>query len=85
MTPLQEHAKNLSFSQRKLLGIARALLTRKKIILLDEPFEGLSEEIIANIIVILHEMRVNHTIVVIAQNKQINLKFDKKIRLNAPL
>ena len=82
-TPLQEHAKNISFSQRKLLGIARALLTKKKIILLDEPFEGLSEEIIANIIVILHEMRLNHTIVIIAQNKQVNLKFDKRIQLNA--
>jgi ABC-type bacteriocin/lantibiotic exporter with double-glycine peptidase domain len=40
---LENGGANLSAGQRQLLRIARGLMTNKKILLLDEPFEGLDD------------------------------------------
>jgi len=77
-----ENGKNISSSQHKILLIARALLTNKKIILLDEPFEGLDDALKEHIFNLLSELKGVHTIVVIDKNKYQSLKYDNVIDLN---
>jgi branched-chain amino acid transport system ATP-binding protein len=52
-----ELAFNLSYGQRKLLEIARALSMNAKIYLLDEPFAGLFKEMVKLIAGIVKELR----------------------------
>lgn len=47
---LGQFAGRLSFGQKKLLGLACAIASRAKLILLDEPAAGLSAAIISNVI-----------------------------------
>lgn len=49
-------ASELSYGQRKLLEIARALLVDVPIYLFDEPFAGLFPEMVRHIVDILHEL-----------------------------
>ncbi len=77
-----ENGKNISYSQRKILMLARALLTNKKILLLDEPFDGLDELLVEKIITIIKEYKANHTVVIIDRSKQHRLSYDQEIQLN---
>lgn len=79
--PIFENGKNISYSQRKILMLARALLTNKKILLLDEPFEGLDESLVNKIVAILEQYRTNHTILIIDRNKQHSLQYDLELQL----
>ena len=79
--PIFENGKNISYSQRKILMLARALLTNKKILLLDEPFEGLDESLVNKIVALLEDYRTNHTILIIDRNKQHSLQYDFELSL----
>jgi len=79
--PIFENGKNISFSQRKILLLARALLTNKKILLLDEPFEGLDKEFVKIIAKVIAEYKLNHTVIVIDRNRNDLLKYDLEIYL----
>jgi ABC-type branched-subunit amino acid transport system ATPase component len=62
-------AANLSYGQRKLLEIGRALAMRADILLLDEPFAGLFPEMVKTIVGIVRELRrEGKTIVLIEHN-----------------
>lgn len=76
-----ENGKNISYSQRKILMMARALLTNKKILLLDEPFEGLDKVLVQKIVSIIQEYSSNHTVIIIDRNKQHNLQYDFELQL----
>jgi len=66
---LEEGAKNLSAGQRKLLQIARALLTRKKIILLDEVFTGLDKPSRDRVCESLKKLDEKRTIVLVSNDQ----------------
>ena len=67
-----ELAANLSYGQRKLLEIARAISTQAEIYLLDEPFAGLFPEIIKTVSVIIKNLKQEgKTVILIEHNMEI--------------
>jgi branched-chain amino acid transport system ATP-binding protein len=52
-----EYAGNLSGGQRKLLEMARALLTDPDMLLLDEPFAGVNPTLEERLLEHIHELR----------------------------
>lgn len=65
-------ARDLSYGQRKLLEIARALATDADIFLFDEPFAGLFPEMVKTVSGILRELRdENKTVILIEHNMDI--------------
>lgn len=62
-------AGQLSYGQKKLLEIARAMITRSEIYLLDEPFSGLFPEMIEMVAGLIEDMKANgKTIILIEHN-----------------
>ncbi|MFC6824793.1 ABC transporter ATP-binding protein [Halopelagius fulvigenes] len=53
----EEYAENLSGGQRKLLEMARALLTDPDMLLLDEPFAGVNPTLERRLLDHIHELR----------------------------
>ncbi|MFI5149062.1 MAG: ABC transporter ATP-binding protein [Bacteroidia bacterium] len=78
---LTERARNLPASERKLLLIARALLTRKQILLLDEPFADLDAKHREIVIALLNELKQEHTILLIDKNADRSVNTDQVILL----
>jgi branched-chain amino acid transport system ATP-binding protein len=65
-------AKNLPYGYQKMLGIARALATKPKLLLLDEPIGGMSSDEIDFTMVAIRKMhQQNMTIVLVEHNMQI--------------
>lgn len=66
-SPLKAQGSNLASSERRMLNFARALLTRKPILLLDEPFLGLNLEMQQVIVRELMLRQDSHLIILVAQ------------------
>ncbi len=65
---LDSKAKGLSGGERQILLIGRALIGDPKLLLIDEPTEGLAAKIIGEIVDILLEMKGRIPMVVVEQN-----------------
>jgi ABC-type branched-subunit amino acid transport system ATPase component len=60
---------NLSYGQRKLVEIARALAMDRNIILFDEPFAGLFKEMVHTVVGIIKELRAaGKTVILVEHN-----------------
>ena len=63
------YGRSLSGGEQQMLAIARALIRRPRLILLDEPFEGLAVNIVQNLLEVCRELAAaGQTIVIVEQN-----------------
>jgi ABC-type multidrug transport system fused ATPase/permease subunit len=74
-------ASDLSSAERRMLQFARALLTKKSIILLDEPFIGLNKENLRVVSEKLNNLKPTSIIIIIAKEIPQELSIDQQIQL----
>lgn len=85
MTPLGEGGQSLSQGQRKRLGLARALVQDRPLILLDEPTAALDEPTAATIREVLLALKASgrHTLFVISHDERLQATADTVLDLDA--
>lgn len=82
-TPLGEGGQSLSQGQRKRLGLARALVQGRPLILLDEPTAALDEATASTIREVLRSLRGTHTLFVISHDEQLQAAADHLLTFDA--
>lgn len=81
-TILEEDATNLSGGEKQRLAIARAILTKTKVVLLDEITNNLDTESTLAIHNLIESMRHDYTIIMITHNLELSTSADRIIVLD---
>lgn len=81
-TILNDNASNLSGGQKRLLSLAKTLLTGSKILLFDEVTSSLDIKTTSKIIEVLKDLKNDHTIIIITHKKEVMKIADNLIMLN---
>jgi branched-chain amino acid transport system ATP-binding protein len=74
------YGRSLSGGEQQMLAIARALVRRPRLILLDEPFEGLAVNIVQNLLEVCRALAAQgQTIVIVEQNVRAALSLASRL------
>jgi len=65
---LDREAGKLSGGEQEMLAIARALVGKKSLLLLDEPFTGLAPKIVDSLIESIKQLRESSSVILVEQN-----------------
>lgn len=79
---LTENANNFSGGQKKLLAIARVLLSKAEILIFDEVTSSLDTILVEKIKEVFADLKQDHTIIIITHKKDVMKVADKIIVLN---
>ena len=74
---LNRQAFQLSGGQQKLVALARAMIVGKKLLLLDEPFEGVAPALAERLVELISSLNKNNLITLITESDE---TFSKKIK-----
>ncbi|WP_313373541.1 peptidase domain-containing ABC transporter [Chishuiella sp.] len=80
-TEISETDSELSFNTKKKILILRSLLGDKKLLLLENPFAGMSEKFKENMMTYLNQLKKNTTVVIVSPDKYIIAHADQHIHL----
>lgn len=81
-TILSDNASNLSGGQKRLLSLAKTLLTGSKILLFDEVTSSLDIKTTSKIIEVIKDLKNDHTVIIITHKKEVMKIADNLIMLN---
>ncbi len=81
-TILRENASNLSGGQKRLLSLAKTLLTASEVLLFDEVTSSLDPKTTNQIISVLKDLKKDHTVIVITHKKELMKASDNLIILS---
>jgi branched-chain amino acid transport system ATP-binding protein len=74
------YGRSLSGGEQQMLAIARALIRRPRLILLDEPFEGLAVNIVQNLLEVCRSLAAEgQTFVIVEQNVRAALSLASRV------
>jgi branched-chain amino acid transport system ATP-binding protein len=65
---LDQQADTLSGGERKLLGLALAMVTKPRLVLLDEPTEGVAPIMVEQIVEVIHALLETTSVLLVEQN-----------------
>ncbi|WCM41416.1 ATP-binding cassette domain-containing protein [Flavobacterium sp. CBA20B-1] len=71
LTPLSETDTELSFSSRKKILLLRAMLGNKRLLLLEDPVDGMNQEFIEKMRNYLIKIKSETTIVIVSESKEL--------------
>ena len=76
----RQFAGSLSGGEQQMLAIGRALMTSPRLLLLDEPSEGLAPQIVAEVAGVLKELsRTGLSIVLVEQNMKLSMEVAEEV------
>jgi ABC-type branched-subunit amino acid transport system ATPase component/ABC-type branched-subunit amino acid transport system permease subunit len=70
--------ENLSGGELQMLAIARALMGNGRLLMLDEPFEGLAPTIVQSLWKVINELKNETTILLVEQNAEVALSLGQR-------
>ncbi|MGY6708179.1 MAG: ABC transporter ATP-binding protein [Rhizobiaceae bacterium] len=74
-----ELARNLSYGHQRLLEIAMGLALKPRLLILDEPTQGLSDGEIGNFVALVREIAAEATVLLIEHNMHVVMQLAQKI------
>lgn len=75
----EELARNLSYGHQRLLEIAMGLALKPRLLILDEPTQGLSDAEITGFMALVRQIAVNATVLLIEHNMHVVMELAERI------